>query len=144
MHITKILERDMGHRLLDHSSKCHNLHGHRYKVEITLSGDILDQVGNSANGMVVDFTDIKDIAKTRIDTTLDHGYMFQQGDPIGAAVQQLELKSIPVEFPPTAEHISIYVFQHLQTLYQKKFGTSITLSCIKLWETPNSYVVYQA
>lgn len=143
MHITKILERDMGHRLLDHNSKCHNLHGHRYKVEITLSGDILDQPGHSANGMVIDFSDIKDIAKTWIDSTLDHGYMFQVSDPIGNNAEQLGLKCIAVDFPPTAEHISMYVFQHLQVLYQKKFGTSIMLTCIKLWETPNSYVVYQ-
>ncbi len=93
--------------------------------------------------MVVDFSDIKNIAKTWIDDALDHGYMFQSTDPIGETAKQQWLKVTEVDFPPTAEHISRYVFEKLEELYRTKFGSTISLYSIKLRETPTSYVIYQ-
>ena len=61
MRITRRLEFDAGHRIPDHASQCRHLHGHRYALEITLSGDIIRADGLPANGMVVDFTKIKDV-----------------------------------------------------------------------------------
>jgi 6-pyruvoyltetrahydropterin/6-carboxytetrahydropterin synthase len=63
MQITKIIERDMGHRVLNHKSKCSNLHGHRYKAYITMEGEIIQAKGDTNEGMVIDFSDIKAIAK---------------------------------------------------------------------------------
>ena len=133
----------MGHRLLDHKSKCNNVHWHRYKAEISLEGDIVAKPGDSQNGMVVDFSDIKKIAKEYIDSELDHSYMFQAGDPIGQAVQEQWLKSIQVSFPPTAENIAVYLYEKLQALYTKGLGDTVRLYAIKLWETPTGYVIYQ-
>lgn len=143
MLITKIIERDMGHRLLDHRSKCANVHGHRYKAEISLEWDITYQPWESSNGMIVDFSDIKNIAKDFIDNTLDHSYMFQDWDMVWKLIAEEWLKCIQVEFPPTAENIAIYLYEKLQTLYEQKFGERVRLYAIKLWETPNGYVTYQ-
>ena len=66
MQITTRLEFDAGHRIPNHKSQCRNLHGHRYAIEITLSGDIIQQEGASENGMVMDFSDVKAIARRSI------------------------------------------------------------------------------
>ena len=63
MLITRRLEFDAGHRIPDHRSQCRHLHGHRYVIEITLSGNIIDKAGDAANGMVMDFSQVKDLAK---------------------------------------------------------------------------------
>ncbi len=66
MLITRRLEFDAGHRIPDHKSQCRHLHGHRYAIEITLSGDIINKAGDAANGMVMDFSQVKDLAKQHL------------------------------------------------------------------------------
>ena len=61
MRITRRLEFDAGHRIPDHASQCRHLHGHRYALEITLSGDTIKRDGSPVNGMVMDFGDVKAI-----------------------------------------------------------------------------------
>ena len=51
--ITRRLEFDAGHRIPDHRSQCRNLHGHRYVLEITLCGDVVQAPGESDNGMLM-------------------------------------------------------------------------------------------
>ena len=52
--ITRKLEFDAGHRIPDHKSQCRNLHGHRYTLEITLLGQVIEEEGSSDNGMIMD------------------------------------------------------------------------------------------
>ena len=56
MLITRRLEFDAGHRIPDHRSQCRHLHGHRYALEITLAGEVIERAGDAANGMVMDFS----------------------------------------------------------------------------------------
>ncbi|MDP2804397.1 MAG: 6-carboxytetrahydropterin synthase, partial [Gallionellaceae bacterium] len=56
MQITRRLEFDAGHRIPNHNSQCKHLHGHRYAIEITLSGNIIATEGISEQGMVMDFS----------------------------------------------------------------------------------------
>lgn len=142
MLITKIIERDMWHRLLDHKSKCRNVHGHRYKAEIYLEWTIQDCEWQSSNGMLIDFSEIKYIAKWFIDEHRDHGYMFQSWDPIGDYILKQWLKAIEVWVPPTAEHIARLLFQNLDHLYKKSFSDIITLIKIVVRETPTGFVTY--
>ena len=72
--ITRKLEFDAGHRIPDHNSQCRNLHGHRYTLLITLTGDVVQQDGESDNGMIMDFGDIKAAFKPLLDQ-LDHYYL---------------------------------------------------------------------
>ena len=59
MKIGKIIQWDMGHRVLNHRSVCKGLHGHRYKAEICVEGDLVEKKDVSEEGMVIDFADIK-------------------------------------------------------------------------------------
>ena len=61
MDITKIIQWDMGHRIENHRSICRGLHGHRYKAEICISGELISESGVSDEGMVMDFADLKKI-----------------------------------------------------------------------------------
>lgn len=137
MEITKIIEWDMGHRVPNHKSKCRNLHGHRYKLEITVNGDIIKTKGISDEGMVMDFSDMKEKAKAFIDDNLDHGFMYSIEDSeMSNFFFENDFKSVPVRFIPTAENISEYLFKALTDL-------GLPVKKIKLWETPTAYAEYE-
>ena len=84
MKVSKDFEFDMAHRLPNHGGLCRNLHGHRYKVRLTFIGrnkleDKDDKgSGNADEGMVVDFSEIKSIAKPFFDDVLDHSCMLSK------------------------------------------------------------------
>ena len=80
MQITTRLEFDAGHRIPCHKSQCRNLHGHRYAIEITLSGDIIAQDNLSESGMVMDFSDVKRIARESVVDVWDHAFLVFKDD----------------------------------------------------------------
>lgn len=141
MHITTRLEFDAGHRIPHHNSQCKNLHGHRYAIEITLSGDIITQENTSEHGMVMDFSEVKTIAKRVIVDVWDHAFLVYQHD-----TEVLNfLNSLPnhktVVFPsvPTAENMASEAFKCLKNHYQDTFGNHLKLEKVRLYETPNNW-----
>ena len=80
MRITRRLEFDSGHRIPDHQSQCRHLHGHRYAIEITLQGDIIRLAGSPLNGMVMDFSEVKTLAKQCLVDAWDHAFLIWRGD----------------------------------------------------------------
>jgi len=141
MQITTRLEFDAGHRIPDHKSQCRNLHGHRYAIEITVSGDIISATDLSENGMVMDFSDVKKIARESIVDVWDHAFLVFKEDK---AVLNF-LNSLPnhktVIFPsvPTAENMAAEAFRILKTQYKDTYGNHLTLERVRLYETPNSW-----
>lgn len=141
MQITTRLEFDAGHRIPHHKSQCRNLHGHRYAIEITLSGDIIVNESASENGMVMDFSDVKTIAKTAIVNVWDHAFLVYKND-----LEVLNfLNTLPdhktVIFPtvPTAENMAQEAFKILKAKYQDTYGNHLTLEKVRLYETPNNW-----
>ena len=141
MQITTRLEFDSGHRIPNHKSQCRNLHGHRYVLEITLSGDIIKQENASENGMVMDFSDVKAIAKESVVNVWDHAFLVYQQDK-----EVLNfLNSLPdhktVVFPtvPTADNIALEAFRILKSKYHDTYGNHLKLEKVRLYETPNSW-----
>jgi len=141
MQITTRLEFDAGHRIPSHKSQCKNLHGHRYAIEITLSGDIITLENASENGMVMDFSDVKTIAKSAVIDVWDHAFLVYQHDK-----EILNfLNSLPnhktVVFPtvPTAENMAAEAFKILKNQYQDTFGNHLKLEKVRLYETPNNW-----
>ncbi|RTZ40019.1 6-carboxytetrahydropterin synthase QueD [Candidimonas sp. SYP-B2681] len=140
--ITRKLEFDAGHRIPDHRSQCRNLHGHRYVLEITLEGEVIAAPGESDNGMVMDFSEIKAIAKEHIVDRWDHAFLVFRGDT--AVVDFLESlgnhKTVIVDSIPTAENLAHLAFDTLAPEYAHKFGGNLHLSRVRLYETPNCWV----
>ena len=144
MKIAKIIQWDMGHRVLHHRSICKGLHGHRYKVEICLSGDIISEPCASEEGMVIDFADIKKISKQFIHEKLDHAFMVWEKDEelLNFFNNSKGHKPVIVPFTPTAENVAAYIFEILQDKFKDVYKTGLHLHSIKLWETPTSYALY--
>ena len=144
MKIVKVIQWDMGHRVLDHRSVCKGLHGHRYKAEICVEGDIVKQAGVSESGMVVDFSDIKNISKKYIQEKLDHAFMVWKEDHevLDFLSKSNDHKAVVVPFTPTAENVAEYIFKELENKFTDVYKTGLHLHSIKLWETPTSYAFY--
>lgn len=141
MKVTRIIEWDMGHRVPNHKSKCKNVHWHRYKALITMSWDIINEAWSSDEWMVIDFSDLKTIAKWFIDEKLDHWYMYYKEDRIWKMIADQGMKTIEVDFIPTAENIVIWLFEKLDILFKKsELWKNMKLEKIVLYETPNNFV----
>ena len=139
--ITRRIEFDAGHRIPDHQSKCKHLHGHRYALEVTLSGEVIKQDGNPQNGMVMDFSAVKSLAMQAVGEVWDHAFLVYQGD---AAILSF-LNSIPghrtvvLDRVPTAENLAQLAFEILDPLYQDAYGNHLRLEQVRLYETPNCW-----
>jgi 6-pyruvoyltetrahydropterin/6-carboxytetrahydropterin synthase len=143
MRIIKEIQWDMGHRITNHDSVCRNLHGHRYKAEICVEGELVNIKGSSKEGMVIDFGDIKKIALKYVHDKLDHGFMFWDKDNtlVEFFKENPDQKHIIVPFVPTSENIAAWIFNQLDNKFDDKYGTNLKLYSIKLWETPKSIAI---
>ena len=145
MKVVKIIQWDMGHRVLNHRSICKGLHGHRYKAEICVSGDLVSESGVSEEGMVVDFADIKIFSKEFIQEDLDHAFMVWEKDEelINFFNNSEGHKPVIVPFTPTAENVAAYIYLKLKDKFQDVYKTGMQLHSVKLWETPSSFALYE-
>lgn len=141
MQITTRLEFDAGHRIPCHKSQCRNLHGHRYAIEITLSGDIIRQEGASDNGMVMDFSDVKAIARKAVVDVWDHAFLVYKDDSVVLNFLSTlpDHKTVIMDSIPTAENMAAEAFRILDALYRDNYGTHLKLERVRLYETPNSW-----
>ncbi len=141
MHITTRLEFDAGHRIPCHKSQCRNLHGHRYALEITLSGDIITQDNLSESGMVMDFSDVKRIARESVVDVWDHAFLVFKDDFEVLNFLNTMQNHKTVVFPtvPTAENMAAEAFKILRNQYKDTYGNHLKLERVRLYETPNSW-----
>lgn len=131
--IKKTFHIGMGHILEDaYTKKCCNLHGHTYTVDIELGGERLNK-----DGMLVDYTYIKEVFKRRIEDTFDHATMVPPK-------WQERLKDIPgvvnVEFNPTAENIAEFFFHLLEEDFSKD---NYELISVSVKETDTNFACYK-
>jgi 6-pyruvoyltetrahydropterin/6-carboxytetrahydropterin synthase len=141
MQITRRLEFDAGHRIPNHASQCRHLHGHRYAIEITLSGDIITTEGLSEQGMVMDYSEVKRIAKQQLVDTWDHAFLVYRGDhTVLEFLQGLPgHKTVVLEVPPTAENLATVAFGILNPVYRDTYGNHLQLERVRIYETPNNW-----
>lgn len=141
MRIARRLEFDAGHRIPNHASQCRHLHGHRYAIEITLSGELVGTEGASEEGMVMDFSDVKRIAKAVVVDHWDHAFLAYRGDH--AVVDFLETlpghKTVVLPVIPTAENLATEAFRLLDAAYLDTYGNRLRLERVRLYETPNNW-----
>jgi len=114
--IKKVFKFDAAHNLTKYHGKCEKLHGHTYKLVITVAG-----IPNS-EGMVMDFVELKNMVNKEIISVLDHSYLNDIIDN------------------PTAENIAIWVWNRL---FDKLNIIEKTLYEVEVWETEDSGVVYR-
>lgn len=144
MQITRRLEFDAGHRIPNHNSQCRHLHGHRYAIEITLSGEVVTASGVSEEGMVMDFSDVKRIAKERVVEVWDHAFIVYRHDTTVLKFLQTmpDHKTVVLDVVPTAENLAQVAFDLLDGAYQDTYGNHLRLERVRLYETPNNWADY--
>jgi len=140
-HITRRLEFDAGHRIPHHDSQCRHLHGHRYALEITLSGEIIQTPATAQEGMVMDFSEVKAIAVAVLVSQWDHAFLVYREDRVVseflAALPGHKTVVLPVV--PTAENLAAEAFRILDAAYLDRYGNRLRLERVRLYETPNNW-----
>jgi 6-pyruvoyltetrahydropterin/6-carboxytetrahydropterin synthase len=128
---TRRIEFDAAHRVKRHESKCKNLHGHRYVLEISVSAPELDALGR-----VVDFGVLKEKLGGWIDIHWDHQtILWQEDTALGEAIQQQTDQAVYyLPENPTAENMVKYL---LQNICPTLLPAPLKVEKLKLWETPN-------
>jgi 6-pyruvoyltetrahydropterin/6-carboxytetrahydropterin synthase len=119
-----------GHRLLDYDGKCAHPHGHNGKVVIELEAPSLNK-----RGMVVDFTDIKEILQKWVDQELDHKMILRKDDELVKVLGQMNEPVFEMDQNPTAENLAKLIFDFARS---KK----LPIHQVTFWETPSSNASY--
>ena len=111
--IRRWIETDTGHRVPNHKSKCCHMHGHRYRWEAEIEGDIVDLEGVSEEGMLMDFSDVSAILKEHVHDIVDHAFVVYSGDDdarTALAMMGPQHRTVVVDFIPTAENLAKWAF----------------------------------
>ena len=141
IQITRRLEFDAGHRIPNHEGQCRHLHGHRYSLEITIEGKIVQLNGASNEGMVIDFGDIKKIAQELIIEPWDHSFLVYKKDlevvKILSSIK--DHKTTFLDSIPTVENLAAIIFEILSTAIFNRYQNRVYLKKIRLYETPNCW-----
>ena len=134
MEITTRMEFDAGHRIPGHKNTCKNLHGHRYALEVTIKGEIIQQESASEFGMVMDFKDAKDLIKSTIDEA-----KAELEEVVDFLSTLKGHKTVTLPKVPTAENMALIAFESLKEAFKEKFSVSIIPVKVRLYETPNNW-----
>ncbi|EHK91399.1 6-carboxytetrahydropterin synthase QueD [Aggregatibacter actinomycetemcomitans] len=136
--VSKEFSFDMAHLLDGHDGKCQNLHGHTYKLQVEVRGNLYQE--GAKQGMVIDFSDLKKTVNHAILEPMDHAFIYDQTSEreskIAALLQQLDSKTFGVPFRTTAEQLAQFIFNQL------KYQNNHPVSAVRLWETPTSFCEY--
>jgi 6-pyruvoyltetrahydropterin/6-carboxytetrahydropterin synthase len=121
---TKLFEFEAAHLLPKYNGTCKNLHGHTYKLEVSVK-----QLSDELDGqcMIIDFADLKNIVMKAVIAKLDHKYINDIFTKIGIIRQ------------PTAEVMVSWIVKQIQ----RELPLGINLYRVKLWETSNSYIEWR-
>lgn len=143
VRITKQFSFETGHALYGYDGKCRNVHGHSYKLAVTVIGKPISDTENVKLGMVIDFGDLKKIVKQEVVDVFDHATVFNKNTPHVELAAELEDRGhnvILVDYQPTSENM----IQDFALKIQKRLPGDIKLYSLKLQETETSYAEWYA
>ena len=143
IRITKQFSFETGHALYGYDGKCKNVHGHSYKLSVTVIGHPITDRDNVKFGMVIDFTDLKKIVKEEIVDVFDHATVFNKTTPHVQLANELSSRGhdvILVDYQPTSENMVIDFAEKIKN----RLPESIQLFALKLQETETSYAEWFA
>lgn len=143
IRITKEFSFETGHALYGYDGKCRNVHGHSYKLSVTVIGTPVKEEGAVKLGMVIDFGDLKKIVKEQVVDPFDHATVFNKNTPHLELARELENrghKIILADYQPTSENMVIDFASRISAELPK----SIKLHSLKLRETQTAYAEWFA
>ena len=143
IRITKQFSFETGHALYGYDGKCRNIHGHSYKLSVTVIGSPISDAENVKYGMVIDFSDLKKIVKEEIVNLFDHATVFNKNTPHVELAKELIDRGhhvLLVDYQPTSEMMVIDFSQKIK----ERLPNNIRLHSLKLQETATSYAEWFA
>jgi len=143
IRITKQFNFETGHALYGYDGKCKNVHGHSYKLSVTVIGKPITDSSNVKFGMVIDFGDLKKIVKEEIVDVFDHATVFNKNTPHLELANELISRDhhvILVDYQPTSENMVI----DFTSKIKKRLPKNISLFSLKLQETESSFAEWHA
>jgi len=143
IRITKQFSFETGHALYGYDGKCRNVHGHSYKLHVTVIGTPISDSNNVKYGMVIDFSDLKKIVKSEIVDVFDHATVFNKNTPHVELAKELQDRGhsvLLVDYQPTSEMMIIDFAAKIKS----QLPSHIQLHSLKLQETESSYAQWFA
>ena len=143
IRITKQFTFETGHALYGYDGKCKNVHGHSYKLSVTVIGTPISDNSHVKFGMVIDFGDLKKIVKAEIVDVFDHATVFNKNTPhveLAAELSKRGHNVLLVDYQPTSEMMVIDFAEKIK----KHLPEHITLHSLKLQETETSFAEWYA
>ena len=138
IRITKQFNFETGHALYGYDGKCKNLHGHSYKLSVTVIGTPITDMANPKFGMVIDFTELKRIVTEEIINKFDHATIFNKNTPHVKLAQTLLDEGhnvLLVDYQPTTE----CMVNDFATKIKERLPINLKLHSLKLQETDSSH-----
>ena len=143
IRITKQFSFETGHALYGYDGKCKNVHGHSYKLSVTVFGKPINDKNHVKYGMVIDFGDLKKIVKEEIVDVFDHATVFNKNTPHVELAKELQDRGhnvLLVDYQPTSEMMVIDFSKKIK----KRLPSHIALHSLKLQETDSSFAEWFA
>ncbi len=143
IRITKQFSFETGHALYGYDGKCKNVHGHSYRLDVTVIGEPIADNTNVKFGMVIDFSDLKKIVKEEIVNVFDHATVFNKNTPHVELAKELGDRGhnvLLVDYQPTSEMMVIDFANKIRT----RLPNTIKLFSLKLQETATSFAEWYA
>ena len=143
IRVTKSFGFETGHALYGYDGLCKNVHGHSYKLFVSVVGTPIDDANHVKNGMVIDFKDLKKIVKSEIVEVFDHATVFNQNTPhvdLANTLSKNGHKVLLVDYQPTSEKMVIDFAHRIKN----RLPEHITLHSLRLHETATAYAEWFA
>lgn len=143
IRITKRFSFETGHALYGYDGKCRNVHGHSYKLYVTVIGHPISDTTHVKLGMVIDFSDLKVIVKNKIVDVFDHATVFNKNTPHVELAKELSDRGhnvLLVDYQPTSEMMII----DFANVIKQELPSHVKLHSLKLQETDSSYAEWFA
>lgn len=142
LRVTKIFDFETAHALWGYDGKCKNIHGHSYKLTVSISGPVIEDNNHVKNGMIMDFGDLKKIVKSQVVEPFDHCLLLNGDTPHKeyAKVENGFSKIMLCDYQPTAENMLIDMVKRIQP----NLPNHVSLRYSRLQETDNSFVEWFA
>ena len=143
IRITKQFSFETGHALYGYDGKCKNVHGHSYKLSVTVFGTPISDTSNVKYGMVIDFSDLKKIVKEEIVDQFDHASVFNETTPHIELANELKSRGhhvILVNYQPTSENMVTDFAERIIN----RLPPEVKLHSLRLQETDTSFAEWYA
>lgn len=132
LRVTKEFHFEAAHFLPGYDGLCANLHGHSYKLFVTLRGEVLGNIRSPKDGMVIDFSLLKQVVEREVISLLDHTLVIRRG--LSPIAEEVHFRLLELDNQPTSENLLLWIVERLRGA----LPASLELFSVRLYETASS------